>query len=67
LKSYKNIIRMIETWIRCEGHAACMVGNPEGRRPLDWSIILKRIFNEYNGKVWTWFIWLRIGTSVWLL
>jgi hypothetical protein len=58
---------MIETWIKCESHAAHMVGNPEERRPLDWSIILKRILSTYNGKVWTWFIWLRIGTSAWLV
>jgi hypothetical protein len=47
---------MIETWIRCEGHAVRMVGIPEGGRPLKWSIILKGIFSKYNGKVWTGFI-----------
>jgi hypothetical protein len=30
-------------------------------------IILERILNKHGGKVWTGFIWLRIGTSGGLL
>jgi hypothetical protein len=34
---------------------------------IDGSIILKRMLEKWGGKVWTGFIWLRIGTSGWLL
>jgi hypothetical protein len=30
---------------------------------VDWKIILEQILGKYVGKVWTGFIWLRIGTS----
>jgi hypothetical protein len=34
-----------------------LVGTPEGKRPLGWK----------DGKVWTGFIWLKIGNSGGLL
>jgi hypothetical protein len=45
-----------------------LVGKPEGKRPLrnlkiDGKIILEWILGKLGGKVWTGFIWLRIGTS----
>jgi hypothetical protein len=45
-----------------------LVGKPEGKRPLDrptvdGRIILKWVLQGSAGKVWTRFIWLRIGTS----
>jgi hypothetical protein len=45
-----------------------VAGKPEGKRPLadlgvDRRIILKSISGKQGGKVWTGFIWLRIGTS----
>jgi hypothetical protein len=30
---------------------------------VDGNIILKLILNKYGARVWTGFIWLRIGTS----
>ena len=41
-------------------------GKPEGKRPLG-RIILKRIFNKWDGEGWTELIWLRIGTGGGLL
>jgi hypothetical protein len=43
--------------------------NLEDRRPLedpgvDGSIVLRQISKEWNGKTYTRFIWLRIGTLV---
>jgi hypothetical protein len=46
-----------------------LVGNPEGKRPLDvggWTI-LEWILERSDGMVWTGSIWLRIGISVGLL
>jgi hypothetical protein len=45
-----------------------LVRKLEWKRPLvrprnRWSIILDRILGVQIGKVWTGFIWLRIGTS----
>jgi hypothetical protein len=45
-----------------------LVGNPEGKRnseelDVDGKIILKWILQIYGGKVWTVYIWFRIGTS----
>jgi hypothetical protein len=34
---------------------------------IDGRIILERILRKYCRRVWTGCIWLRIGTSVWLL
>ena len=34
---------------------------------LDERIILKRIFEKWNGEAWTGSIWLRIGSGVGLL
>jgi hypothetical protein len=28
---------------------------------IDWKIILKSAYKEWDGEVWTGFIWLRIG------
>jgi hypothetical protein len=30
---------------------------------IDWKIILKSIFKNWDGEVWTGFIWLRIGAG----
>jgi hypothetical protein len=38
-----------------------LVGKPEGRKILKW------ILRKYSGRVWTGLVWLRIGTSGWLL
>jgi hypothetical protein len=44
------------------------VAKSEGRKSLkdvsiDRRIILKRFLKKYNGREWTGFIWLRIGTG----
>jgi hypothetical protein len=44
------------------------VAKSEGRNffkdvGIDRRIILKRFLKKYNGRAWTGFIWLRIGTS----
>jgi hypothetical protein len=49
-----------------------LAGESEGKRPLGrprcrWQIILEWILERYSGKMWTGFIWFRIGTSGWLL
>jgi hypothetical protein len=49
-----------------------LVGKHEGKRPLGrprrrWRIIFIWVFEKQGGKVWTGFIWLRIGTSGGLL
>jgi hypothetical protein len=49
-----------------------LVGKPEGKRPWDvlgvvGRIILKCNLWKHGGKMWTGFIWLRIGTDVELL
>jgi hypothetical protein len=54
------------------GAYSVLVGRPEGRRHLEHSgvegaIILKWIFEKWDGWGWTGFIWLRIGTGVGLL
>jgi hypothetical protein len=43
--------------------------NPERRKPLGrpslrWRIILRWIFEKWDGEAWTRSIWLRIGTVV---
>jgi hypothetical protein len=43
------------------------VGNPEGKRPLRrpkhrWEDNIRMDLGEIGWKVWTGFIWLRIGT-----
>jgi hypothetical protein len=43
-------------------------GKPEGKRPLrrrrrGFEIILEWIFGKYDGRLWTGFICLMIGTS----
>jgi hypothetical protein len=43
-------------------------GKPEGEKysedlDVDGNVILEWILWKYGGKVWTGFIWLRIGTS----
>jgi hypothetical protein len=47
-----------------------LVGKPDGKRPLirhrcRWEDNIKWILGTLGGKVWTGFIWLRIGTSGW--
>jgi hypothetical protein len=49
-----------------------LVGKPEGKNSskdlgVDGSTILEWILGKQGGKLWTGFIWLRIGTSVVLL
>jgi hypothetical protein len=68
--------------LRWEGHVSRMgqirnahkffVGKTEGKKPLedldvDVKITLEWILRKQGGKVWTRFIWLRIGTSGGLL
>jgi hypothetical protein len=83
LYSSPNIIRMIKSRrTKWSGHVARMrrkgmliefiVGKPGGKkvgRPrLRWEDDIKLDLNEReNGILWTGFIWLRIGTSGWLL
>jgi hypothetical protein len=55
-----NVARMIEM----RNAYKILVGKPEGKRPLrrigvDGKIILRK----RGGKLWTLFIWLRIGTG----
>jgi hypothetical protein len=47
-----------------------LVGKPERKRPLgrpDWKIILAWFLGKKGGKLFTGFIWLRIGSSGGLL
>jgi hypothetical protein len=49
-----------------------MVGKPEGKRPLErlrsrWEDNVRMYLREMGWKVWTGFIWLRIGASDGLL
>jgi len=68
--------------MRRAGHTAGMgetinlnrifIGMPEGKNHsedlgIGVKIILERILGKRGGKMWTRFIWLRIGTSVGLL
>jgi hypothetical protein len=78
-----NIIRVIKsTRMRWAGHVASMgemrnvhnilVGKPKEKRPLGkprrrWEDNIGMDLREVGGKVWTGFIWLRIGTSGGLL
>jgi len=46
----------------------CSVGTHEGKRTLGistsiWGIILKQMFNKWDGTAWTGLIWLRIRTN----
>jgi hypothetical protein len=74
-----NIIRVIKSRrTRWAGHVTRMgtirnvynilIGKLEGKRPLGrprrrWGIILERILGKQGAKLWTGFIWLRIGTN----
>jgi len=45
-----------------------LVGKPEGKRPLGrprrrWEDNIRMDLGKWSGKVWTGFIWFRIGTS----
>jgi hypothetical protein len=47
-----------------------LIGKPEGKRPLGrkaigvvWGIILKTMLKKQDVKLWTGFIWLKIGSS----
>jgi hypothetical protein len=45
-----------------------LVGKPEGQRPLGrprcrWKDNIQMDLREYDGVVWTGFIWLRVGTG----
>jgi DNA-binding protein H-NS len=78
-----SIIKMLRSSrFRWMGHVAriekrgiaysVLVGEHEeprshGRPRLDRRIKLKWILKKEAGKVWTGFIWLRLGTSDWLL
>jgi len=80
LYSSPNIVRLIKSRRRCEGHVACMGrgevqsglwwGNLRERdhlrdQGLDGRKILSRIFRKWNVEEWTQSIWLRMGTG-WL-
>jgi hypothetical protein len=77
LYSSPNIIRAIKLRrVRITGHVArigyrILGRKPEGKRSLerhvDGRIILEWMLGKECGKVWTEFIWLRIGTSGGLL
>jgi hypothetical protein len=77
-----NVITVIKTRIRGAEHLARMgrmknayrilVGNPEGKRLLRrpdhrWEDNIRMDLREIGEKLWTEFIWLRIGTSGGLL
>jgi hypothetical protein len=56
--------------MRFASHVARMVGKPKGKTPLGrtmrrWEDNIKMDLMEIGGggKVWTGFIWLRMGTS----
>jgi hypothetical protein len=45
-----------------------LVEKPEGKRPLGksrrrWRIMLDWILEKYGGKMWTGFMWIRLGAS----
>jgi hypothetical protein len=49
-----------------------LVGKPEGKRPLGkpkyrWGIILKLIFNKYDRRIWTGFIYIDHDRDKWLV
>jgi hypothetical protein len=49
-----------------------LAGKPEGKRPLGrhkhrWQDNIRMDLKEIGWEVWTGCIWLRIGTSGWLL
>jgi hypothetical protein len=49
-----------------------LVGKPEGKRPIGrprrrWEDNIRMVLRKYGGKLWTGYIWLRIGTSGGLL
>jgi hypothetical protein len=62
MKSRRMIWARHGTDEKCE---TVLVGKPERRRPVGvvGRIILKWILEEQGGKLWTLFIWLRIGTG----
>jgi hypothetical protein len=77
-----NIIRVIKSRIRWLGHVACMGATrcsckilfrkPEGMRPLGrfgcrWEDNIRMDLREIGQKVWTAFIWCRVGISCVLL
>jgi hypothetical protein len=73
-----NIIKMLKRrTIELAGHIArtgyiiktynILVVEPQGRRPLGRSRRRWEDNIRMGGIIWTEFIWLRLGTSVWLL
>jgi hypothetical protein len=60
---------MKHAWERCERHTTFWLENLKGRdhvedKEADRKIILEWIFRKLDGKLWTGFICLRLGTSV---
>lgn len=71
---FTNIIRMIKLWrMRLEGHVACMgenreayrilVGEPERKIRHRWEDNVEMELKDVGCRVWTEFIWLKIGTN----
>jgi hypothetical protein len=55
-------------WNSRKMHAKFWPENVKGKdnlkgKGMNWRIILKSVLNKYYGRVWTGFIWLRIGIS----
>jgi hypothetical protein len=72
-----NVVRMIKIRVRWAYHLArtgemrnaykILVGKPEGKTRLGrtsrrWEDNIKWIFGKYGRRVWSLFIWIRIGT-----
>ena len=60
------------TYGRDDGCSQVLVGKSEGKKPLGrpwfrWEDNIKWFFKNWDGELWTGFIWLRIGTGGWLL